>query len=215
MSYPATNEQDYPRMTAAVQALIAINVGIYFLQATIFQPETIQGALGFDFLTLPSRWWSVASYMFVHNDFWHVFWNMYALFIFGPRLEHLWGPKKFAFFYFLSGLGGLICYTLFFRDSGALLLGASGAIFGVMGAVVVTLHRHREQFVIRDTRIAVVIAVWAAYTLVLGALQPMIDNAAHLGGLVAGATAAVGMPLRDKFRRERLRRAAVGTRRVR
>ena len=94
-------------------------------------------------------------------------------------------------------------------------VGASGAIFGVMGAVVVTLHRHREQFVLRDARIAAVIAVWAAYTLLLGTLQPMIDNAAHLGGLLAGAATAVGMPLRDEFRRERLRRAAVGTRRVR
>ena len=103
MSYPASNEQDYPRVTPAVQALIAINVAILFLQMTIVPPETMQGALGFNFATAPARWWSVVTYMFAHHDFWHLFWNMYALFIFGPRLEHLWGTKKFVFFYSLSG----------------------------------------------------------------------------------------------------------------
>ena len=116
MTYSATNEQDYPRMTSAVQALIAINVVIFFLQVTIVSPDVMLGALGFSFATAPARWWTVATYMFVHAGFWHVFWNMYTLFLFGPRLEHLWGPKKFVLFYFLSGLGGLICYTLFFRD---------------------------------------------------------------------------------------------------
>jgi membrane associated rhomboid family serine protease len=84
-----------------------------------------------------------------------------------------------------------------------------------MGALVVILHRHRDLFVVRDKRIGVVVAVWAGYTLLLGAMQPMIDNGAHLGGLLAGAAVAVALPVREQFRRERMKRAPLGTRRVR
>jgi membrane associated rhomboid family serine protease len=133
MTYPATsNEQDYPRMTSAVQALIAINVAIFFLQITIVNQDAMRGALGFTFAAAPTRWWTVVTYMFVHADFWHVFLNMYTLFVFGPRLEHLWGPKRFVSFYFLSGLGALIFYTLFFRDSGSAL--AQAGSLPVLGA---------------------------------------------------------------------------------
>ena len=190
MSYPATNEQDYPRMTTAVQALIAINVGIYFLQATIFQPETIQGALGFDFATLPSRWWSVASYMFVHGDFWHLFWNMYALLVFGPRLEHAWGTKKFTIFYFLSGLGGLLCYALFFRGSGSLLLGASGAIFGVMGAYALSWPKQEVfLFWVLPMRVLTLVMLLAGFNLAMGLFSlagggTNVAYFAHLGGFL-------------------------------
>src|SRR5947208_379458 len=88
MTYPATNDQDYPRMTSAVQALIAINVVILFLQMTIVQPDLMLGALGFNFATAPTRWWTVGTYIVVHAGFWHAIWNMYTLFFFDPRLDH-------------------------------------------------------------------------------------------------------------------------------
>jgi membrane associated rhomboid family serine protease len=190
MSYPATNEQDYPRMTSVVQALIAINVAILFLQLTIFSPADVQGALGFNFATAPTRWWSVVTYMFAHQDFWHVFWNMYALFIFGPRLEHLWGPKKFAFFYFLSGLGGLVCYTLFFRDSGALLLGASGAIFGVMGAYALQWPKQEVYlFWVLPMRVLTLVLLLVGFNLAMGVFSLAggstdVAYFAHLGGFI-------------------------------
>src|SRR6266550_2821861 len=160
MTYPATNDQDYPRMTSAVQALIAINVVI----------------------------------MFVHAGFWHAFWNMYTLFIFGPRLEHLWGPKKFVFFYLLSGLGGLICYTLFFRDSGAMLLGASGAIFGVMGAYALQWPK-QEMFLmwVLPMRVLTLVLLLVGFNLAMGLFSlamgaggggTNIAYFAHLGGFI-------------------------------
>jgi membrane associated rhomboid family serine protease len=191
MTYPATNDQEYPRMTSAVQALIAINVAILFLQMTIVPPEAMQGALGFNFASAPSRWWTVVSYMFVHHDFWHLFWNMYALFIFGPRLEHLWGTKKFSFFYLMSGLGGLICYSLFFRDSGALLLGASGAIFGVMGAYALQWPKQEVYlFWVLPMRVLTLVLLLVGFNLAMGVFGlaggggASVAYFAHLGGFI-------------------------------
>lgn len=70
-------------------------------------------------------------------------------------------------------------------------VGASGAIFGLMGAIVAFLHRHRKAYHLRDGRIGFVVAAWAAYTFFLGAVSPMVDNGAHLGGLVGGALAVL------------------------
>lgn len=191
MSYPATNDQEYPRMTAAVQALIAINVAILFLQLTIVSPDAMQGALGFNFATAPTRWWTVVTYMFVHGEFWHLFWNMYALFIFGPRLEYLWGTKKFVFFYFLSGLGALICYTLFFRDSHSLLLGASGAVFGVMGAYALQWPKQEMYFFwVLPMRVLTFVMLLVGFNLAMGLFALTTGGGAnvayfaHLGGFV-------------------------------
>lgn len=190
MTYPATNDQEYPRMTSAVQALIAINVVILFLQMTIVPADAMQGALGFNFASAPSRWWTVLTYMFVHHDFWHLFWNMYALFIFGPRLEHLWGTKKFSFFYLLSGLGGLICYSLFFRDSGSLLLGASGAIFGVMGAYALQWPKQEVYlFWVLPMRVLTLVLLLVGFNLAMGVFGLAgggtdVAYFAHLGGFI-------------------------------
>ena len=187
MTYPATNEEDYPRMTSAVQALIGINVLIFFLQMTVVPPETMQSALGFSFATLPTRWWTIVTYMFVHRDFWHILWNMYTLFVFGPRLEHFWGPRKFVFFYFLSGLGGLICYTLFFRDSGTLLVGASGAIFGVMGAYALQWPKQEVLFMfVLPMRVLTLVLLLVGFNLAMGLFGGGggIAYFAHLGGFI-------------------------------
>jgi membrane associated rhomboid family serine protease len=191
MSYPASNEQDYPRMTSAVQVLIAINVAILFLQLTIIRPELMASSLGFVFASAPSHWWTVVTYMFVHQGFWHLVWNMYALFVFGPRLEHLWGPRKFVFFYFLSGLGALICYTLFFRDSSASLIGASGAVFGVMGAYALQWPKQEMLFMfVLPMRVLTLVMLLVGFNLAMGVFGLAgiagtdVAYFAHLGGFI-------------------------------
>jgi len=190
MSYPATNDQDYPRMTSAVQALIAINVVILFLQMTVVPPEAMQSALGFSFAAAPTHWWTIVTYMFVHLGLMHALVNMYTLYVFGPRLEHLWGAKKFLVFYFLSGLCGLICYTLFFRDSGSLLIGASGAIFGVMGAYALQWPKQEMllMFVI-PMRVMTLVLLLVGYNLAMGLFGLVgggtdVAYFAHLGGFI-------------------------------
>jgi membrane associated rhomboid family serine protease len=190
MSYPATNDQDYPRMTSAVQALIAINVVILFLQMTVVSPEAMESTLGFSFAAAPTHWWTIVTYMFVHLGLMHALVNMYTLWVFGPRLEHLWGAKKFLVFYFLSGLGALICYTLFFRDSGALLIGASGAIFGVMGAYALQWPKQEMllMFVI-PMRVMTLVLLLVGYNLAMGLFGLAgggtdVAYFAHLGGFI-------------------------------
>lgn len=190
MSYPATTDQDYPRLTPAVQALIAINVAILFLEATILRASVVEPMLGFNFGAAPSRPWTVLTYMFVHQGVWHLFVNMYTLFIFGPRLEHTWGSKKFVWFYLLSGFGALICYSLFFRDSSHLLMGASGAIFGVMGAYALQWPREEIYlFFVLPMRVMTLVLLLLGFNLAMGLFALAgggtdVAYFAHLGGFV-------------------------------
>ena len=130
MAYPSSySEHDAPRITPAVQWLIAINVAIYFLQLTLVGP-TMQQFLGFQLSDLPGSLWTVVTYMFVHGGFWHVTLNMYTLWVFGPRVEHEWGAAAFTRFYIWCGLGGWLFHLLF--GPAAPLVGASAAVYGVM-----------------------------------------------------------------------------------
>jgi membrane associated rhomboid family serine protease len=117
-------------MTPAVQWLIAANVGVFFLQVTLFGGDTVFGALGLDPSRFPSEWWSVISYMFVHGGVWHIAFNMLSLWMFGPRIENIWGPRSFTYFYLWCGIGGAIAHLLFRGDAG--LVGASAAVMGVL-----------------------------------------------------------------------------------
>lgn len=57
------------------------------------------------------RWWQIVTHMFMHGGFWHIFFNMFTLYMFGSVLERVWGPKKFLFFYFVTGLGAAALHT--------------------------------------------------------------------------------------------------------
>jgi membrane associated rhomboid family serine protease len=76
-------------------------------------------------------------------------------------------------------------------------VGASGAIFGLMGAVMVLFWKHHHELMVRDKRIGIVVAAWALFTIGTGLITPMIDNAAHLGGMFGGM--AVAWTLRPKL----------------
>ncbi len=119
-----------PRMTPAVQWLIAANVGVYFLQLTLFGPEHVYAALGLSVGDLASSWWTPFTYMFVHGGVWHLAFNMVALWMFGPRVEQSWNTRRFLYFYIWCGLGGAVAHLLFQRNAG--LIGASAAVSGVM-----------------------------------------------------------------------------------
>jgi membrane associated rhomboid family serine protease len=75
--------------------------------------------------------WGLLTYMFVHGDFFHLLMNMLGLFFFGPVLEDRWGSRQFIKFYLLCGLGGALLSLLFWNQA---IIGASGAVFGVMVA---------------------------------------------------------------------------------
>jgi membrane associated rhomboid family serine protease len=124
-------EEPAPLVTSAVQWLIAINLVVYFIQLTVLLPADVQVALGFQTKDLGHQWWTIGTYMFVHESFWALTLNMYALWLFGPRLERKWGTREFVRFYLFCGLGGWFAH-LAFVPGDSLLIGAAAAVFGVM-----------------------------------------------------------------------------------
>ena len=193
MSYPSSySEHDAPRITPAVQWVIAINVAIYFLQLTLVGP-TMQQVLGFKLADLPGSLWTVVTYMFVHGGFWHVTLNMYMLWVFGPRVEHEMGSAAFTRFYLWCGLGGWLFHLLF--GPTALLLGASAAVYGVLLAYA--MHWPDDElmlFGVIPMRVKWFVALAVVGSLVQGmgltlesvtgepAPGPGIAYMAHLGG---------------------------------
>jgi membrane associated rhomboid family serine protease len=187
MTYPSSSDpQDYPRMTPAVQALIAINVAMLFLQRTVV--SGLPTVLAYQGEPLRA-WWTPVSYMFVHAGLWHLALNMYTLWIFGPRVEHVWGTKRFTWFYLWCGLGGVLAHALF-GPSGSALVGASAAIFGVMFAFAWQWPREEIYlFGVLPLRVSVLVGLLAGINLLQGVAAAAAGSVgsgvaylAHLGG---------------------------------
>jgi rhomboid protease GluP len=126
--------------------------------------------------------WRMLSATFLHASPDHIIGNMMILFVLGLACEHAFGHSQFVFLYVAAALGGS-CASLF---GGKLSVGASGAIFGLSGALLGLFQRHRHQLHLRDHRIGFVIGVWAVYSIALGFLNPQVDNLAHVGGFGTG-----------------------------
>ncbi len=124
------SQQQQPRMTPAVQWLLAANIGVYFLQLTLFRSEAVYRALGLSAENVASAWWTPLTYMFVHAGLWHLAFNMFALWMFGPRVEYSWNTRGFTYFFLWCGLGGALAHLLL--QGNASLIGASAAVSGVM-----------------------------------------------------------------------------------
>lgn len=194
MSYSATtpDEYDRPRITPAVQWLIAINVAIYFLQVTLVeQPGDMQQALGFQVRDLWAFWWKAVTYMFVHGGFWHLLGNMYMLWLFGTRVEHRWSAAAFTRYYLLCGLGAWLAHLLLVRDG--LLLGASGAVYGVMVAYAVNWpNEELLLFGIVPVKVKWLVVGYVMYDLFMGGIGQLngtsvpVAHWAHVGGLLTG-----------------------------
>jgi membrane associated rhomboid family serine protease len=191
-----------PRITTAVQWLIAINVAVYFIQRTVLRPVDVELALGFQTRNLGHQWWTIATYMFVHGGLWHLALNMYALWLFGPRVEWRWTSREFLRYYFFCGLGGWFAH-LAFVPGDTLLIGASAAVLGVMLAYAM-LWPNEQLFVfgVIPTTVRWLVIFVGALNLVGGITasegQGGVAYLAHVGGLAAGwlylqTTAAVSL----------------------
>ena len=183
MGWNATDEQDYPRMTRVVQALIALNVVVAFLEATIVQPQELESLFAFRSGPLAETWWTAFTYMFLHAGLLHLLFNMYTLWLFGPRIEHVWGSRSFALFYVWCGVGGAVFHALFGGLSS--MVGASAAIYGVMLAYA--MHWPRDEiyfFGVIPMRVATMVAFFVAFDLVRGVMGGNgVAYFAHLGGV--------------------------------
>ncbi|TAK70365.1 MAG: rhomboid family intramembrane serine protease [Actinomycetota bacterium] len=168
--------------TPVTLLLIAANVVIFVLTLVGGQAAANDAAGLHPYsVALLGEWWRLPASMFLHTGFLHILFNMYVLYLFGQPLERLFGSLRFAALYLLAGLGGAVA-SYWFSDPRTVSVGASGAIFGLMGALAVVGRRLQYD-------IGTVIAV-IAINLVLGFIVTGIDWRAHLGGLVTGAVVA-------------------------
>lgn len=147
---------------------------------------------------LDGEWWRVLSATVLHGSVEHLVGNAMSLYILGMASEHAYGTRAMLLIYTASGIAGSL---LSVAVSPGPSVGASGAIFGLMGAVMVLFWKHHEELLVRDKRIGIVIAVWALFTVVTGLMTPMIDNAAHIGGLLGGMAISLAMRPRILARR--------------
>lgn len=208
-------ERGMRRIPPVVVLIIAVNIAVFaweigsgvFVSSkeTIEAGGAIQGATLIDAgalvraKVLAGEWWRMVTAMFLHGGFDHIIGNMIVLYIVGMAAEHAFGSTRMLLVYFAGGLAGS---TLSLLASPGPSVGASGAVFGVLSAVVVTLYRHQKHFYVRDKRIGIVLAGWAGYQLLTGFLTPFVDNFAHLGGIIGGAVAAMVLDSRLTARAE-------------
>jgi len=154
------------------------------------------------------EWWRFVAPVFLHGNVAHLLMNMYGLWVLGPYVERLYGSAKFVFFWVLTGVAGVVASYLsvqpelarsggaaaqfLFKFNDAVSVGASGALFGLIGVLFVFGIKYRREL---PDGFKQAFGTGMLPTILLnifiGYIIPVIDNAAHLGGLVAGAALAL------------------------
>jgi membrane associated rhomboid family serine protease/regulator of sirC expression with transglutaminase-like and TPR domain len=173
-------------------AILALDVLVFVLMVltgvSLFDPEIermLDWGANYGPLTLGGEWWRLVTANFVHIGLLHLALNMQCLWSLGRLAERMFGNGAFLALYLLSGLGGSVASL--WRNPTIVSAGASGAIFGVAGGIVVFLYRGKlslpRQVVNRNLTS---ILVFVGYNLLYGFSNSGIDNAAHLGGFVTG-----------------------------
>lgn len=181
-----------------------INLAVFVLE--LLSPEII------DLLALTptvavgsGMYWQFFTFMFVHAGLNHIFLNMFGLMIFGPRIEMEMGKRKFLIYYLICGISSGLLHIIVTGISDSVLLGASGAVFGVLTAYGIMFPRHiiYVNFFFPMPAILVVI-FFAIIEFVSGVFDPFSDIAhfGHLGGMLAGFILlfAFGFRKRRRFR---------------
>ena len=177
-------------MSRWVLRLMIANFAIFLLMAVRIVPAGAIEWLGFAVPLFLTRPWTAVTYMFVHGGFMHLFMNMLALFFFGPPLEQKWGSRFFLRFYLVTGLGGAAFSVLLYSLTGpTIMVGASGAIFGLLVAFALNWPDAKIfLYFVFPVPAKWFVAGLGALTL-LSTMQGSADGVAHwahLGGLVTG-----------------------------
>ncbi|KQV73324.1 rhomboid family intramembrane serine protease [Rhizobium sp. Root1220] len=180
-------------------------VGLGYIPAVAFHYATLEPALAF----VPEPL-TYLTYAFVHSGFWHLASNMIFLWVFGDNVEDALGHVRFLAFYLLCAAAGALCHGLVGTTSEAPLIGASGAISGVVAAYVM-LHPRVKVWVLVLMRIPlplpafVPLLLWIGQQFVMLVLDPDggVSWGAHVGGIVAGGLLVLamrrpGVPLFDR-----------------
>lgn len=142
-----------------------------------------------NFFIIQGEYWRLFTAMFLHVDVIHVGLNAYVLYIYGPLVEKLYGKTRFIIIYLLAGLLSS-AFSFAFNTSAS--VGASGAIFGIIGALLYLYFANRTMF---DHIFGKQLFIFIGINLFIGFTVPMIDNSGHIGGLIGGFLMAYALGL--------------------
>jgi membrane associated rhomboid family serine protease len=193
-------------MPKVVMNLLIIN-GLMFLASSLFETFMV-GTFSLFYPASPFfRFFQLLTHMFMHADLMHLFFNMYALWLFGSMIERIWGGKKFLFYYLATGLGaaGLHLSIIYLQISnvaieeyalmirtiyGTPMLGASGAVFGVLLAFGMMFPNTELQLLLPPVRLKAIwfVTIYGVLELFFGVTRTMsgVAHFAHLGGMLFG-----------------------------
>lgn len=214
MSYYSYNNRGglFGNLPAAVKNIIIINIMVMIM--TSLNEDFMYEKFALFYPTSPFyHWWQPLTHMFMHGGFWHLFFNMYTLFIFGTHLERIWGTRKFLLFYFVTGIGAVAVHTgvewlqvqnwMAAAADGSLAaqnaihmlkmtpsVGASGAIYGVLMGYAMLYPDSVLTLIFPPISMKAkwFVLVFAAIELLTGVTGTGggIGHFAHLGGLIFG-----------------------------
>lgn len=174
------------------QVLLGANVAVFLAMAlasgsVVEFPGQIAVRVGANYgpYTLSGEWWRLITYMFLHGGILHIAFNMWCLWDLGALCESLYGRWTYAAIYLITGIAGGLGTVIW--NPGALTVGASGAIFGLCGAMIASFYL--GEFSLSGIAIGGTLRsliIFAVFNLFFGGMFGGIDNACHIGGLVSG-----------------------------
>lgn len=207
MGYYYDNGNNFiSQIPTVTKNLVAINILMFI--ATLINENFMVANFAMFYPASPFfKPWQILTHMFMHGGFWHIFFNMYSLLMFGSILERSLGPKKFLIFYFVTGLGAAALHTgvewmqaRVFIANGAVnayqallmtpTLGASGAIYGVLIGFAMLYPQARLMLIfppipVKAKWLVVIFAVIELFSGING-IQDGVAHFAHLGGMLFG-----------------------------
>lgn len=184
-------------------ALLWLNLVAYLLLGlagtNLLQPasaDLIRWGSNYSPRTLPGQPWRLLTSMFLHGGFGHLLLNLLTLVFLGLLTERLVGSKRMLGVYLLSGLAGSLA-SLWWHSQGVNSVGASGAIFGLYGLLLASLARRPVAFSRQQRYTVGLFVLYFMVSSLVGGLEAhTTDNAAHVGGLLAGAALGAVLPVR-------------------
>src|SRR5487761_714543 len=135
----------FPKLTPATRAIVLANILLFLLEQVAMRPVLLHFALWPPGPGSLFRPWQLVTYAFLHEGILHIFFNMFALYMFGPALEQYWGARRFLVYYFVCAIaaGATQLAVEYATGTGEPTIGASGGIFGILLAFAVLFPRAR------------------------------------------------------------------------
>ncbi|MBI3934160.1 MAG: rhomboid family intramembrane serine protease [Acidobacteria bacterium] len=152
-----------------------------FLFGSIDGYTLVRFGAKYGMLIVDGEWWRFLTPIFLHGSLLHLGMNCWVLYDLGPTVESLYGRQRYLVLYVLTGIAGNVLSYWWYPNT--LSIGASGAILGLVGAMITYGYRNRSRL---GDSVRNMFVRWAIYVLIFGFLVPFVDNGAHIGGLLAG-----------------------------